>query len=170
MAQVDDNHAEQKIEADGKKSRPYIPGYGLPEHEENLLPWSHVVAQVTPARNYWINTASPDGVPHARPVWGVWVNDTFFCGGGEQTRWQRNLMKNPRAVIHLESGDSVVILEGWMEKHTEENTDAALLAVIDDAYEAKYDMRHGTPVWELHIERAFAWTNFVEDPTRWHFS
>jgi hypothetical protein len=64
----------------------------------NLLPWSHVIAQVTPARNYWINTASPDGVPHARPVWGVWVNDTFFCGGGNETRWQRNLVKNPRAV------------------------------------------------------------------------
>lgn len=148
-------------------SRPHIPGYGLPKHTDNLLPWSHVGDQMTPARNYWINTASPDGTPHARPVWGVWVDDTFFCGGGPQTRWQRNLIANPKATIHLESGDSVVILEGWMTVHTEENTDAAMLSRIDDAYEAKYNMRHGTPVWKLHIERAFAWTDFTQNTTRW---
>jgi hypothetical protein len=91
-----ENNLTQKSEAAEKKDRPYIPGYGLPEHEDNLLPWTHVAEQMTPARNYWINTASTDGIPHARPVW---VNDTFFCGGGEQTRWQRNLVKNPRAVI-----------------------------------------------------------------------
>lgn len=150
-------------------SRPYIPGYGLPEHEETLLPWRHVGEQMAPARNYWICTTTPDGSPHARPVWGVWVDDTFFCGGGPQTRWQRNLMENPKATVHLESGDQVVILEGWMQKHTEENTDPELLARIDDAYEAKYGMRHGTPVWALHIQRAFAWTSFAEDPTRWQF-
>ncbi len=150
-------------------SRPHIPGYGLPEDTERLLPWRHVVEKMTPPRNYWINTVTPGGIPHARPVWGVWVDDTFFCGGGEQTRWQRNLMANPRATVHLESGDSVVILEGWMTVHTTENTDEALLTRIDDAYEAKYNMRHGTPVWELHIERAFAWTDFTVDATRWRF-
>jgi hypothetical protein len=156
-------------EIERKRSRPHIPEYGLPEHEENLLPWSHIGEQMRPARNYWINTASPDGIPHARPVWGVWVDDTFFCGGGAKTRWQRNLAANPRATVHLESGDSVVILEGWMEVHTPENTDEALLIRIDDAYEEKYGMRHGTPVWELHVGRAFAWTNFGVDATRWHF-
>ena len=85
--------------------------------------------------------------------------------------YEQALAANQQAIeIHLESGDSVVILEGWMTVHTEENTDAALLARIDDAYEAKYNMRHGTPVWELHMERAFAWTDFTQNTTRWQFS
>lgn len=157
----------QNTKLEKTPSRPYIPGYGLPTDEENLLPWSHIGEQMKSARNYWINTVTPDGTPQARPVWGVWVDDTFFCGGGPQVRWQRNLAANPRATVHLENGESVVILEGWMEVHTPENTDPALLQRIDDAYEEKYNMRHGTPVWELHIERAFAWTNFVVDATRW---
>jgi len=121
------------------------------------------------ARNYWVSSTRPDGRPHARPVWGVYVNGTVYFGGSPEVRWARNLAKNPAVVVHLESGDQVVILEGTVEKHTEENTSAELLTQIDDAYEAKYDMRHGTPVWQLKPHVAFAWTRFPDDTTRWKF-
>jgi hypothetical protein len=151
------------------RSRPHIPGYGVPQEEEGMLPWSHVVERIAAARNYWISTTRPDGRPHATPVWGVWVDETFYFGGGPDTRRSRNLAQNPHVSVHLESGDEVVIMEGVTEQHTEQNTPAALLARIDDAYEVKYHMRHGVPVWAVRPQVVFAWTNYPQTVTRWRF-
>jgi hypothetical protein len=153
-----------------KRSRPAIPaGYGIPATEEGMLPWSHVRERMSTPRNYWISTTRPDGRPHATPVWGVWVEDTFYFGGDPATRRSRNLDANPAVAVHLESGDDVLILEGVAEKHTEQNTDPALLKRIDDAYEAKYHMRHGTPVWAVRPTVVFAWTAYPTTVTRWTF-
>jgi hypothetical protein len=70
----------------------------------------------------------------------------------------------------LESGDDVVIIEGVTEKYTEQNADPALLTRIDDAYEAKYKMRHGTPVWAVRPKVVFAWTTYPTTVTRWKFA
>jgi hypothetical protein len=153
-----------------RRSRPHIPGYGIPEGEEGMLPWSHVREQMMSARNYWVSSTRPDGRPHVVPVWGVWVDEVFYHGGGPQTRKARNLETNPHVVVHLESGNDVVIIEGVAEKLTPENADPALLERIDDAYEAKYAMRHGTPVWALWPRVVFAWTTYPTTVTRWQFS
>lgn len=149
--------------------RPHVPGYGIPETIEGVLPWSFALERLERAQNYWIATTRPDGRPHAVPVWGVLVEGTVYFGGGPETVWSRNLARDPRVVVHLESGDEVVIIEGTAVRHTEENTDAALLTKIDDAYEPKYDMRHGTPVWELVPHVAFAWSRYPDDTTRFAF-
>lgn len=151
------------------RSRPHIPGYGVPQEEEGMLPWSHVVERMAAARNYWISTTRPDGRPHATPVWGVWVDGTFYFGGGPDTRRSRNLAQNPHVAVHLESGDEVVIIEGVTEQYTEQNTPAERLARIDDAYEAKYRMRHGVPVWAVRPQVVFAWTAYPTTVTRWRF-
>lgn len=153
-----------------RASRPHVPEYGIPEHREGLLPWLFALERLAPARNYWIATTRSDGRPHAVPVWGVLVDGEVFFGGGPQTVWARNLSRSPQIVLHLESGDEVVILEGTAERHTEENTSADLLTRIDDAYEAKYDIRHGTPVWRLVPRVGFAWSRFPDDTTRWTFA
>lgn len=150
--------------------RPHVPEYGIPEHSDGLLPWSFALERLDRARNYWIATTRPDGRPHAVPVWGVLVDGEVYFGGGPQTVWARNLARSPQIVVHLESGDEVVILEGTAERHTENNTSAGLLTRIDDAYEAKYDMRHGTPVWRLVPRVGFAWSRFPDDTTRWAFA
>lgn len=152
-----------------KRSRPYIPGYGIPESEEGMLPWSHVLERIASPRNYWVSTTRPDARPHATPVWAVWVEDALYFGGGPDARRSRNLDANPHLVIHLESGDDVVIIEGMAEKFTEANADPALLTRIDDAYEAKYHMRHGTPVWAVRPTVVFAWTTYPTTVTRWTF-
>lgn len=152
-----------------KRSRPHIPGYGIPESAEGMLPWGHVVERLATPRNYWVSTTRPDGRPHATPVWAVWVEETLYFGGGPDTRRSRNLDANPHLVIHLESGDDVVIIEGVAEKFTEANADPALLTRIDDAYEAKYGIRHGTPVWAVHPQVVFAWTSYPTTVTRWTF-
>ena len=143
--------------------------YGIPDHAEGMLPWAFVAEKMADERNYWVTTVRPDGRPHARPTWGVWVDDTFHCGGGERTRWVRNLASNPAVTVHRESGDEVVIVEGRAEKIDEETADAALIERLDDAYEEKYDIRHGTPFFAVRPRTLLAWSDYPEDATRWTF-
>jgi hypothetical protein len=54
-----------------ERSRPYVPGYGVPASGRGMLSWDHVEERMTAARNYWLSTVRPDGRPHLSPVWGV---------------------------------------------------------------------------------------------------
>ena len=67
---------------------------------------------LTAARNYWVCTIRPDGRPHAKPVWGVWLEDELLFSAHPETITARNLKANPALVAHLESGDQVAIVEG----------------------------------------------------------
>ena len=152
------------------RSRAHLPaGYGVPQGEEGMLPWSHVQARMAEARNYWVVTTRPDGRPHAVPVWGIWVDDVFYCSGAPETRWARNLEQNPNGLVHLEDGTQVVTVEGLVTVLTSENAPAALLKWLDDAYDAKYGMRPGTPLWELQPHAVLAWTEYPTTVTRWTF-
>lgn len=148
-------------------SRPHIPGYGIPASVEGVLPWSHVEERMAQSRNYWVGTVRPDGQPHVVPVWGVWVEGTLYFGGGPETRWSRNLAANPQVAVHLENGDDVVIVEGSVEQISDPSH--PLTGRIDEAYEAKYQMRHGLPFWVLRPHLAFAWSKFPDNTTRWRF-
>lgn len=150
-----------------KTTRPHIPQYGIPDHEEGLLPWSFVTERLAKARNYWVATTRPDGTPHAVPVWGVFVDGFQFFSGGMHTRWARNLSANPHVALHLESGDEVVIIEGRVELVSDPESPHA--KPVDAAYVAKYQMPHGLPIWKLHPRVAFAWSKFPDDTTRWVF-
>jgi hypothetical protein len=156
--------------------RPHIPGYGIPESEEGMLPWSHVCQRMENARNYWIGTTSPAGQPHATPVWGVWLDETLYFDGSPQTRRGRNLAANPGVVVHLESGNDVVILKG--EAHQIEKPDRTLTTRLATAYTAKYAALGYEPTpdtWDngglyvLQPRVVFAWTSFPKDATRWLF-
>ena len=143
--------------------------YGIPTDRSGLLPWEFVAETLSGERSYWVTTVRPDGRPHARPTWGVWVDDRFHCGGGEGTRWVRNLASNPAIVVHTESAESVVIVEGEAERVDEETATAGLIERLDDAYEAKYDVRHGTPFFAVRPDRVLAWSDYPTDATRWRF-
>jgi Pyridoxamine 5'-phosphate oxidase len=149
--------------------RPYIghPEYGVPSHRKGLLPWSWVRDRFIAEQNYWVSTTGEHGRSHVRPVWGVLVDDVIHFGGGPNTRWSKNLAARPWAVVHLESGSEVVIAEGPVER-VEDPSDPRLKA-IDDAYEAKYRMRHGPPLWVLRPQVVFAWREFPKDATRFRF-
>jgi Pyridoxamine 5'-phosphate oxidase len=84
--------------------------YGAPAPPGDLLPWSWAEQRLVAARTYWIATTRPDGRPHCRPVWGVWLADGFWFSTGSLAR--HNLAANPQITVHLESGDQVVIVEG----------------------------------------------------------
>ena len=136
------------------------------------------IAKLKAAMVYWVATASKDGVPHAAPVWGVWLDDGFWFGTTGQK--VRNMDSNPQAVVHLDSGDDVVIVRGRVE--TVKNR--AMLQRVAKAYSAKYvDGEKGDPFDPLptigleghfyHVipETGWAWLegDFVASNTRWAF-
>ena len=159
-------------------TRPDMPGYGVHSSGEGMLPWSHVDERMAQARNYWVATTRPDGRPHCVPTWGAWVDGTFYFGSGPRSRKARNLSANPNVVVHLESGDDVVILEGIAEEFA--NPEPSLFARIADAYAAKYlDPETGQEfrlsdvegMYAVHPRVAFGWLerDFPRTATRWSF-
>ena len=149
-----------------RASRPRFPGYGIAEASAGMLPWSWAVERLEAARNYWVTTVNADGSPHAAPVWGLWRDDAVVFGTGATSRKGRNIARDPRVVVHLESGDEVVILEGRIEAVA---TDDAFA----DAYHAKYEHRPdpGEGWLSLPPTRAFAWRerDYPQSATRFDF-
>ncbi len=75
-------------------------------------------------------------------------------------------------MVHLESGDDVVIIEGTAERVR----DVALLEGLVDPYERKYGVRvdftdESFAVYVARPRRAFAWfeRTFPTTATRWRF-
>jgi hypothetical protein len=123
-----------------------------------MLAWSWAVERLEQARNYWVSTSRPDGRPHAMPVWGIWLDDGFFFGSGRDSAKSRNLAANPAIVVHLESGDETVILEGLAEPVL----DDVLEKRVDEAYGPKYDFSPDSsgetdPWFVVRPKRAYAW-------------
>lgn len=158
------------------RSRPATPGYFLAANEgPGLLDWDETARRFAAPRNYWVNTASTDGRPHAMPVWGAWLDDRFVFSTSPDSRKARNLRQNPQVVVHLEDGNAVIVVEG---RATELRDSAELLAFLA-AYNPKYNWNF-TPdqvargVFAVHPEQAFAWLGgegeaFGGTATRWRF-
>ncbi len=147
------------------------------------LPWVRAEIALRDAHNYWLVTVRPDGRPHAVPVWGVWFDGAFCFGTDRASRKGLNLERNPAVVVHLESGDDVVILEGRAALRR----DADWIARLDQAFLAKY-VNLGTGeryrvsqeptvpagrlgLFEVRPQRVLAWqeARFAESRTRWTF-
>lgn len=159
-------------------SRPTLPeGYGIPHSREGMLPWSHVGTLMEGALNYWVGTVRPDRRPHAVPIWGAWLADTFYFEGSPETRRGRNISANPAVVVHIERGDDVVIIEGDAEEIKQ--PDPALAQRIAAAFSAKYQPAFNyapTPeswneggLYRVHPRRVLAWNSFPTTATRWTF-
>ncbi|SRR6266568_302648 len=119
-----------------KASRPNMPGYGLRPvtRPSDLLPWKWATDRLTRSRTYLLITTRPDGSPHAMPIWGIWVDATFYFSTGRQSRKGRNLAENNRCVVSIDGLEEAVIVEGVAE----EVTDAARLKRLGRPYHAKY--------------------------------
>lgn len=167
--------ADADTHRDPVAQRPRMPGgYGIARNDVNLnrFPWSWAEEQLVTARNYWIGTTRDDGRPHAAPVWGLWLGSALLFSTDPTSMKGRNMAARPEIVVHLESGDDTVILEGAVEKMT----DAAALAQFVDVYENKYGFRVDTSnanfgVYRLRPHVALTWReqSFPESATRWEF-
>jgi hypothetical protein len=143
-------------------------GYGVPIDGSGaeLLPWSRIGGQLEGARNYWVCTTRADGRPHTAPVWALWLDDAVWFSTDAESVKGRNMARDPRIVVHLESGDDTVILEGEVEPALADERYAR-------AYEAKYGwaVEVGSPVYVLRPRVAQTWTeqDFPRNATRWVF-
>ena len=167
------------MSGDPRSSRPLMPaGYGVPETAAGVLDWSWAVERLEPALNYWFATTRPDGRPHAMPAWAVWLDGTLYFEGSPLTRRARNIAANPHVVVHLESGDDVVILEG--EAREAGKPDRTLAERLSAAFTAKYAstrFEYRPPpeqwdrggLWAMRPKVAFGWSDFPADTTRWLF-
>ncbi len=159
--------------AAGQASRPRMPrSYGLAKDLDGTRAWSELTERLATSRNYWIGTTRPDGRPHAMPVWGVWFEETFYFATDRSSQKGRNLGANPELIVHLESGEDVVVLEGVAE----EVTNPANFTRIAEVYEAKYQWRlepntPGQVTYALRPRVAFAWLerSFTRSASRWVF-
>ncbi len=116
--------------------RPNMPDYGITsEEQEGMLTWDWVDEKMGKSRNYWVCTTRPDGRPHAVPVWGVWLDNTLYFSSGTTSVKAKNLAQNPNVVVHLESGDETLIIEGTIA--VLDYTDARKPAIFKD-YAEKY--------------------------------
>lgn len=156
--------------------RPRIPAeYGIPTSTKGLLAWSHLEQRLTDATVYRIATSGPGGVPRVRPVDGLWHAGVLYVGGSPETRWARDLAANPRVAVHLDDGGDAVILEGEAEL-LEHGVDAEMAVTLADLSNAKYpqygmtpEMYTGPGPFAIRPRRAFGWTSFPKDVTRFRF-
>jgi nitroimidazol reductase NimA-like FMN-containing flavoprotein (pyridoxamine 5'-phosphate oxidase superfamily) len=158
---------------DPRADRPHVPGYGIPTSTDGILPWSWVVERLERATIYWLATAGSDGAPHLIPIWGAWVDGRWYVEGGP-TRWQRNLRANPQLAVHVESGTEIVIVEGSARELIAPPAEQATRILAGYAkyrpgYEASASNWRAGGLWELEPLRAFAWTTFPDDMTRFRF-
>jgi nitroimidazol reductase NimA-like FMN-containing flavoprotein (pyridoxamine 5'-phosphate oxidase superfamily) len=163
-----------KKEPPGVRDRPEMPdGYGLKRGNKGLVAWSKVTKRLQGARNYWVATSGLDGRVHATPVWGLWYEDAFYFSTEPKSRKGKNLSYNPSIVVHLESGDDVVIIEGSAERI---KLKGGSLEEFAKLYANKYDIKvdFGNPDFAVYVVRArtvYAWMekDFPKSATRWKF-
>ena len=103
------------------------------------LDWPGVAARLAAARNYWLVTSSPSGAPHAAPLWGVVFGDTLYLYTERRTVKARNIAADPRVLVHLESGDDVVIVHGVAEDVGAPRQVPHVVSALDAKYTAAAD-------------------------------
>jgi nitroimidazol reductase NimA-like FMN-containing flavoprotein (pyridoxamine 5'-phosphate oxidase superfamily) len=149
----------------------FPPGYA--EHPTGHVAWSWVERQLQEAIHFWLCTVRPDGRPHAVPKWAVWVDGALYFDGSSKTRHARNMAIHPDVVVHLESGEQALILEG--KGQAIGRPEAQLALRIAAAYRRKYAALGYAPEpsqWDeggLFVvvpSVILAWTKFHEDPTK----
>ena len=159
-----------------KTSRPHMPGYGIlaPDAGTGLLPWSWAEERLTKARNYFVATTHPDGRPHVMPVWGVWLDDSFFFSTGPNSVKAWNLKANSRCVVCPEGGGQAVVLEGTAELETDRNVLERFVVVYKEKYDWQIDLAdpNYSGIWRVDPRTVFAFNetdDFVGSATRWTF-
>ncbi|HSJ98265.1 MAG TPA: pyridoxamine 5'-phosphate oxidase family protein [Myxococcota bacterium] len=154
--------------------RPSIPGGYL---EPKLLAWPWAEERLVRSRNYWVATTTAAGAPHARPVWGVWLDARLYFSSGSRIR--RHLEARSAVSAHLESGDECVIVEGTASLLVAPDLAARVTAAYNEKYRWALEPRPGE-FFEVRPRVVFGWlcdgsgldggALFSQTATRWRFA
>ena len=156
--------------ADPKRSRPYMPGYGLLDAAQS---WA--VERLERSHDYWVATIRPDGRPHVMPVWGIWLEDAVWFSSSRGSRKARNLDANPNCTITTDNAYEPVIVEGAGVGFTDLSTITRFVAAINQKYTTDYSVDFFDPdrnaCFQVRPTWAFGLTesDFTGSPTRWIF-
>ncbi len=133
---------------------------------DSTLTWPEVAARLSPWRSYWLGTTTRSGAPHAAPVWGAVLDDVFYIFSERSTVKARNIAADARVIVHLESGEEVLIIRGvaddvgvpadlprvlaaFAAKYTARD-DRQYLPGVDQAVDVIYAVRPRTAMtWQL---------------------
>jgi hypothetical protein len=152
-------------------------GYGV-EQADEYVAWDAIESWLRASRHYWLATTRADGSPHVVPRWGVWLEGRFWYDGSPDTLHVRNLERDPRCVLHLESGERATIVEG--ASHRTAPIEDELGERLASEFAAKYgpDYTPAPDAWSDEIAggmrtiapvKVLAWTQFPKDLTRYIF-
>lgn len=139
--------------------------------EQTPLDWAGVRERLEQSKHFWFSTADATGAPHARPIWGAWVDDTLYADGGVPvTRWGRDLLANPRTQVHLESATEVVIVDGEFSMTNDLTPES--FARVQASYLRRYESyqpESADGLFMVKPRHVLAWTSFPRDVTRFDF-
>jgi len=142
----------------------------MPVTETGTMAWSDVERSLVGAQNYWVVTTGPDGMPQPTPVWAVWLDDRLWFSCGSETVKARNIARQPRVAVHLESGDQPVVVRGIAEPITTRDEPRIIAAMrakygpaaVPDSFAALAGL--GFCVRPISV---LSWSEFPSDVTHW---
>ena len=141
--------------------------------------WAHIASRLAPARNYWLGTTTASGAPHVAPVWGAVLDDEFYVYSERRTAKAKNIERDPRVVVHLESAEHVVIVHGRMIDEGRPSDVPGVVHALSVKYDAPGDGRYLPSVdedfdvlYRLQAERALLWelSDYDGSQQRWSSS
>ncbi|MPZ99323.1 MAG: pyridoxamine 5'-phosphate oxidase [Dehalococcoidia bacterium] len=145
--------------------------------EPHPLPWGWAESRLVEARNYWIASVGASGAPHARPVWGAWVDGALCFSSG--SRIVTNIEAEPRVTAHLDSGDEAVILEGTAEALSDAEAIRGFIEAFNPKYHWDFTPESAGAVIAVRPRVVFGWVSdpsgqdggalFSASGTRWDF-
>lgn len=155
--------------------RPQFPP-GYVDNPVSEVSWEYVEQKLTEAGHYWLCSVRADGRPHCVPRWAVYEDGLIYYDGSPKTQHARNITENPHVSLHLESGEQAIILEGTSRPAGVPS--AELAQKLSDEIKRKYaeagyapepDQWNEGGLYVFTPRQCIAWTNFVEDPTKFVF-
>ena len=143
---------------------------------EGSMTWTEVAGRLATARTYWLGSTTASGAPHAAPVWGVVTGETLYLYSERNTVRARNLAADPRVVVHLESGEDVLIVCGVAEDLGPPAAVPAVVAALAAKYTRPEDRQYLPDrdpdfdvVWAIRPRSAMAWRldDYAASQRRW---
>jgi general stress protein 26 len=113
------------------------------------------------------------------PVWGAVVRDDLYFFSERRTAKARHVAANAQVVVHLESAENVVIVNGYLEDLGLPQEHADVLGALEAKYSALEDARYlpsADPdfdvLWRLRPHRAMLWRldQYDRSQARWRAS
>src|SRR5947207_12416990 len=118
------------------RDRPQLPKGYISRARKGMLEWKDAERVLRSSRYYWIATTDRDGRPHLIQQWGAWIDGAFWFEGSDQTRWARNLARDPRLGFGGQVGTRAVMVEATVD--VVRGVDKATASLLAKQYSAKY--------------------------------